>query len=459
LHRRGLQTLLTDSRLQSLKMIRRSALLVALLFTPLCGFSQTGGVTLPPGTPFPVQIDGTLPMRVGTPIRARLLYPVYSGETLLIPEKAVLLGSIVALRPDRSRRLHARLNADFTPFHTPVVRFTQVMLADGTALPLVSGNASNGAPIFRLVAPPPRKGGFIRQQIEQGKQLARDQIAVFTAPGKKDRLIQLLYHQLPYHPERIEKGTAWTIETTEPLSIAHQALPPPPAAPAIAAAPAGEGPPTWMIQAYLNDDLSSATTKDGQAIKATVAEPIYNPDHTLAVPQGATLLGAVTKSKRARMFGRAGVLSFSFRQLALPEGDTQSVQTSLTGADSASSANLAMNSEGEVKPKPRDKIVIPLILLTLAGGPLDREGNDGALRKNALASNSLGLAGFLIGTIAQKPNLSAGIGYYGAAISIYDRLIAKGKEVAFTRDTRIIVQTTARRSSAIKPDASTSRTR
>lgn len=441
-------------------MIRRPALLLTLFFTPCFGFSQTGSVTLPSGTPFPVQIDQNLPMRVGTPIHARLLYPVYSGETLLIPQKTVLLGSIVALSTDRSRRIHARLNADFTPFHTPVVRFTQVLLADGTALSLVSGDAANGAPIYRLVAPPPRKGGFVRQQFDQGKQLVRDQLAVFTAPGKKDRLIQLLYRQLPYHPERIEKGTAWTIETTEALPIAQQALPlAPPAASAIAAAPASEGPPTWMVQAYLNDDLNSATTKDGQAIKATVAEPIYNPDHTLAVPQGATLIGAVTKARHARMFGRAGALSFSFRQLVLPDGDMQSVQTSLTGADSASSANLAMNSEGEVKPKPQDKIVIPLILLSLARGPLDRDGGDGALRKNALASNSLGLAGFLIGTIAQRPNIAAGIGYYGAALSLYDRIIARGKEVTFARDTRIVLQTTARRSSAMKPEAGTPRQR
>ena len=230
-------------------MICRSALFLAFFFAPCFGHSQTGSITLPSGTPFPVQINDTLPMRVGTPVRARLLYPVYSGETLLIPEKTVLLGSIVALTPDRARRIHARLNADFTPFHTPVVRFTQLLLADGTTLPLMSGDATNGTPIYRLVAPPPRQGGFVRQQFDQGKQMVRDQAAVFTAPGKKDRLVQLLYHQLPYHPERIEKGTSWTVESTEPLPIAHAALPPAPAAPEVAAAPASDTPPTWMIQA------------------------------------------------------------------------------------------------------------------------------------------------------------------------------------------------------------------
>jgi hypothetical protein len=56
-----------------------------------------------------------------------------------------------------------------------------------------------------------------------------------------------------------------------------------------------------------------------------------------------------------------------------------------------------------------------------------------------------------VGTAAQQPYLAAGIGYYGAAISIYQRVFHRGKEVAFARDTRIVIQTTARRSAAIKP--------
>ena len=188
-------------------------------------------------------------------------------------------------------------------------------------------------------------------------------------------------------------------------------------------------------------------------IHATVAEPIYNADHTIAVPQGSTIVGAITQAKPARMFGRAGVLRFAFKQIILPSGQSQSVAATVTGMDSASPQQLAMDSEGNVKPKPQDKILVPLLLLAAAARPLDQDhGTHHQLGKNAAASNSIGVAGFILGTAARQPNLAAGIGYYGAAIALYERWIKRGTEVAFARDTRIVLQTTPRSSAVLKPN-------
>ncbi len=417
---------------------------------------QKPTVTLPSGTPLPVQIEDHLPMRVGQPIHAQLIYPVYGDNTLILPAKTIINGTVVALRNDHEHRVTAGLRADFTPFRIPVVQFTSITLADGSLLPITTGTATDGAPIYRLVAPPHRNGGFIHQQWDDGVQVLRDKLAIFTAPEKGDRLLQLLYTQLPYHPQRIQKGTAWTVETSEPLTLSPQASEsttaestPPPAPPAAQS----DATPSWIIQAYLREQLSSATSKSGQEIKATVAEPIYNPDHTIAVPQGATMVGSITKAKAARSFGRAGALHFDFRQLILPNGDAQNVQASLTGADSASPQKLALDSEGQVKPKPQDKLIVPFILLTLAARPLDYDHGENPAGKNALASNSLGVIGFIVGTAAGQRNLAAGIGYYGAAISIYERWIKRGKEVTFARDTRLILQTTPRRSQPLAPNS------
>ena len=437
------------------------SLLLGLLFFPLVTHCQTPEATLPVGTPLPVRIDDHLPMRAGVPVRAELIYPVYVDNRLILPAKTILNGTVTDLRSDHSRRVRARINGDFTPFHIPVVRFTQITLVDGTTLPLTTGTATDGAPIFRLVAPPPRKGGFIRQQWDAGMQILHDQIAVFTAPEKGDRLLQLFYHQLPYHPERIEKETAWTVETTEPVVIPAQPAtasaggPVDPATPApVAVAPTPDsGPPTWTIQGYLGEALNSATAKTGQQVKATVAEPIYNADHTIAVPQGATLVGAVTQAKPARSFGRAGVLRFDFRQIVLPSGQSQTVQAQLTGADSASADKLAMNSEGQVKPKPQDKIVVPLILAFLASRPLDEDRGASTGGKNFVGANGFGLAGNLISLAGGSAKVAAGIGFYGTAVALYYRWIAPGRQVSFARDTRIVLQTTARRAAALKPAA------
>ena len=432
-------------------MTYSSSLLLSLLLTSYVALCQSPAITLPAGTPLPVQIDDHLPMRVGQPIRAQLIYPVYADNTLVLPAKTIVTGTVVELHSNHSRRVTARLRGDFTPFRTPIVRFNGILLDDGSTLPIATGTATDGAPIYRLVAPPPRKGGFIHQRWDDGVQIFRDKLAIITGPDKRDRATQFLYTQLPY--------TAWTVETSEPLTLPPQASEIATAAPANPPAPpdnTNDAAKTWIIQAYLGDKLSSATSKSGQQIKATVAEPIYNPDHTVAVPVGATMIGEVTQAKPARRFGRAGALHFDFRQLVLPTGTTQNVQASLTGADSDASQKLALDSEGQVKPKPQDKLLIPFALLVLAARPLDVDKGDGAgggFGKDAVASNSIGVLGFIIGTAAGQRNIAAGLGYYGAAISIYERWIKRGHEVSFARDTRLVLQTTPRNSPALKPDA------
>jgi hypothetical protein len=428
----------------------RHALLLSFLLTPFSAQSQTPKAVLPTGTPLPVRIENHLPMRVGQPIRAQLIYPVYSDNTLILPEKTILTGAVTELRSNHSQRINARINGDFTPYHIPVVRFTQMILSDGTSLPLTTTTATDGAPILRLVAPPSHDGGFVRRQWDYGVQALHTEIAIFTAPEKGDRLLQFFYHQLPYHPQRIENGTAWTVETAEPLTIPPQPAQAPAESTAKPAATTDEsGRPTWTIEAYLGDQLTSATAKSGQPIHAVVAEPVYNPDHTIAVPQGATIIGAITKAKPARSFARSGTLGFDFKQLVLPDGHTQNVQTAITGADAA--AGLAMDSEGKVKPKPQDKIIVPLVLVLLASRPLDedRARQEG---RNFVGANGFGLIGNIIGLAGGSSKVAAGIGYYGAATSFYRRWIARGREVTFARDTRLVLQTTPRSAAILKPE-------
>lgn len=420
------------------------ALLAFLAASPLC---QAQSITLPSGTPLPVKIERNLPMHTGQPIRAKLIYPVYADNKLVLPANTVVTGEVISLCADRDRRTDALLRADFTPFRTPVVRFTSILLPSGNVLPITTTTASDGAPIYRLLAPPPRKGGFIRRQISNGVQIFRDRLALITAPGKKDRLVQLLYSQLPWHPQRIAKDTAWTVETAAPITIPPQS--------AVAAAPADPADSsTWIVQAYLSEKISSATSKQGKPIHAVVAEPIYNPDHTIAVPQGATLIGTVTEAKPARLFARAGVLRFHFKQIILPTGQEQNVQSALLGADSNSAANLAMNSEGRIKPRPQDKIVVPFLLAVLTATPLLKLEELGPRPSSFVAANGLGLAGNIVAITKGSPEIATGIGAYGTALSLYNRWIKRGTDVTFARDTRIVIQTTPRHAPVLRPNGS-----
>jgi len=279
-------------------------------------------------------------------------------------------------------------------------------------------------------------------------------MSVFTAPEKADRLLQFFYHQIPYHPERIDKGTAWTVEIREPVSLPQQlssASPTPSDPPNDQAHTSAKdsGRPTWIIQTYLSQQLNSKTAKSGQPIQAIVAEPVFNPDHSIAVPQGAVVNGAVTHAKSARSLGRAGTLGFDFKSITLPGGQTQTVQAAVAGADSDSAAKLAMNSEGKVKPKPQDKIVVPLLLGLLATRPLDEDAEGGA-GGNFVGANGFGLAGNFIALAGGSSSFAAGIGAYGTAIAIYRRWIAHGNDVSFARDTRIVLQATPRSTAVLK---------
>ncbi len=437
----------------------RWPLLRCLVFLPIIVVAlklsaQEQPISVPAATPLPVQLNKHVPMKKGEHLQCHLLYPVYAKNQLVIPAGSVVRGSVIALNPDRSRRIHARLGGDFTPFHIPVVRFDQLVLPDGTTKQIVSGDATDGAPVLHLSTPAAAKShSFISRQIAQLKQHGKDMVHLVTAPGRKDRLVQLLYKQLPYHPERIETATMWTITLTQTLPLmpykASLNLKSNPAAAQISHKPHPASSPqtdkasadtsAWQLRAYLEQTISSANEKQGNTFKAVVAEPVFNPDHTMAVPEGSILVGTITQVKPARSFGRAGKLRFDFRELKLPGAPTQHVQGTLAGADASKSQQLQIDSEGGVQPQQQDRIIVPMVLTFLAGRALDDDGNFAG--NAAVSSNGFGIIGRVVGIVAGSRDLAAGIGFYAAGLSIYERWLVHGRNVSFVKNTRIEVTT------------------
>ncbi len=404
-------------------------------------------------------------MKDGEPLEGRLLYPVYVDNQIAIPAKSVLYGSVVRLNSDRSRRIRSRLRGDFTPFHIPVVRFDRLVLPDGEVKPIVSHRTTDGVPILRLSPPPAKKrGSFIHRQIAQEKQRLKDAAAVFTAPGRGDRLVQFIYTQLPYHPERIDTGTSWMVELAEPLDVALEKSPPDDenqravgeqdkqaaGQKADVADPHLESAQEWRLHAYLEQTISSAKEKPGDTFQARVAQPIFDARHVLLVPEGSLLIGEITQSKPARSFGRQGKLRFSFRELRFPSGFSEPVEGVLAGVDSNKSANLQIDSEGGIQPKSQNRVIIPLALTLLAGRAFDNDGSRAG--HGAVASNGFGIVGRVVGIVATSRNVAAGIGIYGAALSFYDLWIARGHNVVFVRNTRIEVTTTPSHNRRLGPE-------
>jgi len=400
------------------------------------------------GTSLQVEIIRNYPMKAGEAIEGRLVYPLYVDGRLAVPANTPVRGTVTQLNPDRKTRLHARLDGDFTPFHIAGVRFDRLELP-GHPLALESTGATTGAPVLRLTAPgaSPKKS-LISKQWALAKTRAHERIQFFTAPGFGDRALQILYHQLPYHPERIPAHTAWTFELAKTLELPPTeaaAVPDPPAP-----APAPGQPETWSVHALLTAEVTSATARPGDPVQALVVEPVYDKNHELVVPQGSTLIGHVTTSKSARSLGRNGKLRFTFQQIRFPEGTMQKpVEGSLAGATGQSPHDLSMDAEGTVTPKNKSSVIAPLLLTMLAGRALDEDGN--FTGQAAVASNGFGLVGRVVGVAAGSREFAAGLGYYAAALSTYENFLTPGHDVDFPKNTRIEIETTPLRAPVLKP--------
>jgi hypothetical protein len=422
------------------------ALLFALL--PALVYGQAASMQLPATVPLSVELVQHVPMKSGEPLEGRLLYGIYVDNRLLLPAGTIVRGRVVQLDSDRSRRIHSRLRGDFTPFHIPVVRFDQMVLPDGNRLAIATGAAKDGAQILSLSPPPGKKRrSFIGQQIEDEKQRVKSAVALFTAPGRGDRLVQFIYGQMPYHPERIETGTAWTVVLARPLDLTVR-LPENAGAPAFEGQTAkAAGSPAelqnreeWRLRAYLQRTISSTNGKPGDTFQAVVAEPVFSPQHDLVVPEGSVLVGEITQAKPARSLGRQGKLRFRFKELRLPSGFSQPVTGTLAGINSTKSASLEMDPEGGVQPQSRNRVLAPLVLTLLAGRAFDDDGNQ--VLNSAVASNGFGIVGRVVGMAASSRNVAGSIGIYGAAVSVYELWLARGHDVVFAKNTRIEVTTT-----------------
>jgi hypothetical protein len=416
--------------------------------TAKCAAIATAEHVLARGTSLQVEISRHYPVRVGEPIEAHLMHPIYADGKLVVPQNTALQGRVIALKADTKTRWHARLRGDFTPFHTVQVQFDKLQLPSGS-IPIAATPAADGAPVLKLSAPGVSpKQSFIARRWAEAKANMHDRIAYFTAPGKADRALQLLYHQLPYHPERIDSNTAWSFELEEPVDLPENTA----ALPAAPASTVSDSSNTeiWTVNATLSRDLTSATAKPGDLVEALVVEPVYDKDKQLVVPQGSRLVGKVAAARAARSFSRNGKLRFTFQRVQFPEGYNREVEGALAGADTEKTQNLSLDAEGTITPRNQSSVIAPLLLTILAGRALDEDGNLTA--QTGVASNGFGMIGRIVGIAAGNRNLAAGLGYYAAALSFYDNFLRSGRDVVFPRNTRIEIETTPLRAPVIKPE-------
>src|SRR5712672_4687133 len=150
---------------------------------------------------------------VGQPITAKLLEPVYAGEVLAVPAGSTIKGHVSSISKaplrKRTRRL---LNGDFTPPKTAQVTFDQLVLSDGTTVPIHSDSAVGLGRVANSRYLPKTKRPGMRQKLKGA-------MAPLREPNKLQRLGQAVVTSLPYHPEYIDQGTVFDSALLEPVTM------------------------------------------------------------------------------------------------------------------------------------------------------------------------------------------------------------------------------------------------
>ena len=239
----------------------------------------------PKGTSLQVEISHHYPVKIGEPIQAHLMHPIYSEGKLVVPRTLRSKATSLPFRPTQRR---AGMPASAATSHP--------------STPSKSSSTSSNFPPAPCPSPRIRCQWRTCDQTEcsresrqnsrsshadwaEAKANMRDRIAYFTAPGKGDRALQLLYHQLPYHPERIDAqhrmvlracsaGQTSASATASVLQLQNKSL-----------SGAGKSE-IWSVNATSSARFD-LRKRPSPAIpsQALVVEPVYDKDKQLGFPR------------------------------------------------------------------------------------------------------------------------------------------------------------------------------
>src|SRR6266446_5554969 len=315
-----------------------------------------------PGNDFRAALEKGVRLKaVGQPITAKLLEPVYAGEMLAIPAGSTIKGHVSAISTAPHKRARRLLNGDFTPPKTAHVTFDQLVLSDGTTVPIHSDSAVGLGRVANSQYLPKAQRPGIRQKLKGATAPLRE-------PHKLQRLGEAVVTSLPYHPEYIDQGTVFDTALLEPVSLLAKVLPTP-----VSMQMAGD-----YLNLHLLTPISSNTSTAGAQIEAVVSQPYYQSNHQLLYPAGTILTGTVQKASSAGWMKKNGSIVFAFRSVQMPDGTSKDIHSTVSGVQAESWEGLDVGKEGEIKATTSTfaRILAPISLI----GP-SRAVSDATLEK------------------------------------------------------------------------------
>jgi hypothetical protein len=378
-------------------------------------------VVLVPGNDFRAALDKGVRLKaVGQPVTAKLLEPVYAGEDLALPAGSSIKGHVSSITTAPMRKRAGRLLAgDFTPPKTAHVTFDQLVLSDGTTVPIHSDSAVGLGRVANSRYLPKVQRPGMRQKLKGA-------MAPFREPNKLQRLGEAVVTSLPYHPEYIDQGTVFHTALLEPVTLL---------------APVQLDTASLQSSDYLHlhllTPINSSTSRAGTQIEAVVSQPYYQADHQLVYPTGTRITGTVQKASSAGWMKRNGSIVFAFRSVQMPDGTTRDFHSTVGGIQAERSEGLDVGKEGEIKATTSTfaRILAPVSLVGPSRGVADMTTQKTAWSRSGEGRKGFGLLG--AGAAQASAGTAIGFGYFGAAKRICDAFIAKGSNVDLPLNTPI----------------------
>jgi len=374
---------------------------------------ETETLVVEPGNDFRAALQKGVRLKaVGQSISATLLEPVYAGEALAIPAGSTVKGHVSSISKfPMHKRVGRLLDGDITPPKIAHVTFDQLVLSDGTIVPVHSDSAVGIGRVANSRYLPKAQRPGVRRKLKGA-------MAPLKEPNKLQRLGETVVTSLPYHPEYIDQGTIFDTTLLEPATLRVSF-------PANTASP----PVSDYLHLHLLTPINSSTSKAGSQIEAVVSQPYYQSNHQLLYPAGTRITGTVQKASSAGWMKKNGSIVFAFRSVQMPDGTSRDIHTTVGGIQAESWEGLDVGKEGEIKATTSTlaRILAPASLI----GP-SRAVSDSTLQKTAWSRSGEGRKGFgLLGAGAAQASVGTaiGFGYFGAAKKLCSAFLTKGSNV------------------------------
>jgi hypothetical protein len=170
-------------------------------------------------------------------------------------------------------------------------------------------------------------------------------------------------------------------------------------------------------------------------VEALISRPLFDGD-SLILPEGSRLRGSELQVQPARHLHRNGQLRIAFRELVLPEGTQQRVDTSLEGLESGAEDHAQLDTEGgsrATSSKSRYASTGFSVGLALTGQGGKRDVGEAG--PEAGGATAFKLPGIIFGLFVRSHSLAIVMSAFGGSRSIYNNFLGRGRDIIFPKNT------------------------